>query len=258
MIKAIFFDIDGTLVSFDTHKIPLSAVKALEEVRKKGIKVFIATGRPKPVINNLGDLKFDGYITMNGGYCIADDRVVYKNGILPGDIDSLIRYQQEVESFPCIFVGSNSMFINYINEDVTAMLNMLDFPVPPTKDIENAQKEEIFQIVSFFGKHREEEIMPIALPNCEATRWNPLFTDVIAKGNGKNVGIDKILKHYGIELNEAMAFGDGGNDIAMLKHVPLSIAMGNADDKVKKHASYITDSVDDDGVRNALKHFGII
>ena len=66
MVKAIFFDIDGTLVSFETHKIPASTQEALKTLRDKGIKIFIATGRPQCLINNLGDLEFDGYITVNG------------------------------------------------------------------------------------------------------------------------------------------------------------------------------------------------
>ena len=65
MIKAIFFDIDGTLVSFNTHKVSDSSKRAIKELKEKGIKVFIATGRIKLQINNLGDLKFDGYITAN-------------------------------------------------------------------------------------------------------------------------------------------------------------------------------------------------
>ena len=57
MVKAIFFDIDGTLVSFKTHEVPRSTIDALDILRKKGIKVFIATGRHYSSINNLGDLK---------------------------------------------------------------------------------------------------------------------------------------------------------------------------------------------------------
>ncbi|MDR0348571.1 MAG: HAD hydrolase family protein, partial [Tannerella sp.] len=68
----------------------------------------------------------------------------------------------------------------------------------------------------------------------------------------------RILEHYGISLSETMAFGDGGNDIPMLQHVACGIAMGNASDEVKAVAGYVTDSVDDDGLTNALRHFGLI
>lgn len=55
-----------------------------------------------------------------------------------------------------------------------------------------------------------------------------------------------------------MAFGDGGNDIPMLMHVPLSVAMGNAKEDVKSIASYVTDTVENDGIYKAMKHFQLI
>lgn len=71
MVKAIFFDIDGTLVSFNTHSIPESTQNALKQLREKGIKVFIATGRPKVLMMDaVGHLPFDGFITLNGAHCL--------------------------------------------------------------------------------------------------------------------------------------------------------------------------------------------
>ena len=96
------------------------------------------------------------------------------------------------------------------------------------------------------------------MSGCEATRWYPSFTDVVPAGSSKRIGIDKVIEYFGISLNETMAFGDGGNDIAMLKHAGIGIALGNADDEVKNSADYVTTSVDDDGVVNALKHFGLM
>ena len=103
MIKAVFFDIDGTLVSFKTHEVPPSTVAALAALREKGVKVFIATGRQRGSINNLGTLQFDGYITLNGGYCIAGNEVIYKRSIPRADIEALIRYQQEKPFPKCEF-----------------------------------------------------------------------------------------------------------------------------------------------------------
>ena len=96
------------------------------------------------------------------------------------------------------------------------------------------------------------------LSHCESTRWNPLFTDIVPLGSSKRVGIDKMLEHYHIGLDECMAFGDGGNDIQMLSHVGIGVAMGNAAEDVMSAAGYVTPSVDENGVYNALKHFNII
>lgn len=259
MTKAIFFDIDGTLFSLKTHSIPQSTIDALALLRAKDIKIFIATGRPFIGIDNLGDLVFDGFITLNGGYCMtADQDVIYKNRIPPQDIDSLVDYMTGDTTFPCIVVTENNMAANYINDKVEYVLDLINFMTPPVKDIRQIRGKEVFQIIAFFDVIQEKQVLEDVLPNCDSTRWNPVFTDLVAKGNSKQVGIDKILEYYGIDLSETMAFGDGGNDIPMLKHAAISVAMGNAVDDVKKHASYVTDSVDENGIWNALKHFGVI
>ena len=258
MIKAAFFDIDGTLVSFKTHQVPPSSIKALSILREKGIKTFIATGRHKLAINNLGTLRFDGYVTMNGSYCINDkSEPVYKHKIPESNIMAVLDYIEQEESFPCIFVGEDRMMLNYNNARVEEILDLLDFPRQPIGNLRDFPADDVYQLVAFFEKHQEDRIMK-SMPECESTRWSPLFTDVIPRGGSKSVGIDKILESYGIRLDETMAFGDGGNDITMLKHVGISVAMGNAEDDVKQVAKYVTDSVDDDGIYNALKYYRVI
>ena len=85
--KALFFDIDGTLVSFNTHEIPASTVDALEQAKANGLKVFIATGRPRQLINNLSAIShlIDGYVTTNGAYCYAGDNNIVCNPIPEAD-----------------------------------------------------------------------------------------------------------------------------------------------------------------------------
>ena len=110
-----------------------------------------------------------------------------------------------------------------------------------------------------FGQtEADEEIFGKILTHCETMRWHPLFADIINKGTSKSRGIDEVIKHYGIKLEETMAFGDGGNDINMLEHAGIGVAMDNASDKVKAAADYITSSVDDNGIINALRHFNIL
>ena len=76
MAKALFFDIDGTLVSFKTHNIPESTIEALTAAKNNGVDIFISTGRPRPLINNIQSISHlvKGYITTNGAYCFAGNQ----------------------------------------------------------------------------------------------------------------------------------------------------------------------------------------
>ena len=113
------------------------------------------------------------------------------------------------------------------------------------------------QLCFFFDKEIEQEVMG-QLPGLTATRWCDVFADVNVAGVDKAVGVCSFVKHLGIDISEAIAFGDGGNDIPMLRAAGIGVAMGNASDEVKKHANYITASVDDDGLYKAFKHFELI
>ena len=150
MVKAIFFDIDGTLVSFKTHKIPASTQEALKALRDKGIKIFIATGRPQCLINNLGDLEFDGYITVNGSYCFtAGHQPIYKGCIPQEDIERLITFQQS-HPVPFVFAYGNEMFVTEVNDRVQAVSDLIEIPVPPVASIEEARGKDILQIMGYF------------------------------------------------------------------------------------------------------------
>jgi hydroxymethylpyrimidine pyrophosphatase-like HAD family hydrolase len=96
------------------------------------------------------------------------------------------------------------------------------------------------------------------LPGCTSGRWHPAFTDVTAKGADKGEGIMAMAEHLGLDPQYTMAFGDGGNDSTMVRRAGIGVAMGNAIDELKKEADFVTTSVDEDGIRYALSHFGLI
>lgn len=259
MIKAIFFDIDGTLLSFKTHSVPHSTIDAINVVKQQGIKVILATGRLLKQLKNLGGIEFDGFITVNGSYCITTEGQVIGKRLIPRqELESLLSYQENVMQFPFAFMAQEGSYVNYVNDTVRLISDLVKVAVPPVKDLHTMVEEEILQINLYVDKPTETRIMREALVSCESSRWHPTFANVNVKGTNKSVGIDEFLSYYNIDKSETMAFGDGGNDIEMLKHVGVGIAMGNAGDEVKAVADYITDSVDDDGVANALRYFGLI
>lgn len=258
MVKAIFFDIDGTLVSFKTHRVSDSTRKSIEMIRNKGIKVFIATGRHFSVISGVDNIEFDGYITLNGCYCLeGTDNVIFKKSIDRSDVNHFIDYLQQEKEFPCLFLEEHTLSVNYVDHEMKFLMNLLNRDTMPMNDLDYYRDKELFQLTAFFKESQEDEVMGL-LPNCSAMRWYPTFADVIVKGVDKGVGIDRFCDYYGFSLEETMAFGDGGNDTEMLLHAGIGVAMGNAKDDVKQAADHVTDSVDNDGVTKALRHFELI
>lgn len=257
-IKAVFFDIDGTLVSFKTHQVPPSTEKAIALLKSKGIKVIVSTGRSINSLDHIKHLDFDGYITFNGGYCVTKENgVLLRKPMDQRDIKAVVEYAQENElSFS--FMSENEITIHRVTPKIEKMYERVNLPVPNIFDSNNFDHACVLQTNIFIDPEEEEAFMKQVMPNSIASRWSDLFADVNPIGQSKKVGIEAFIKHFGISENQTMAFGDGGNDIEMLKFVEVGVAMGNANPNVKEIADHITDDVDHNGVYNALKHFNVI
>ena len=247
--------------AFKPHRIPSSTIEALEAARAKGLKIFIATGRPKAIINNLSELQdrnlIDGYITMNGAYCFVGEQVIYKSAIPQDEVKAMGDFCEK-KGVPCIFVEEHNISVCQPNDMVKKIFyDFLHVNVIPTVSFEEATSKEVIQMTPFITEEEEKEIRP-SIPTCEIGRWYPAFADVTAKGDTKQKGIDEIIRYFDIKLEDTMAFGDGGNDISMLRHAAIGVAMGQAKEDVKAAADYVTAPIDEDGISKAMKHFGII
>lgn len=260
MTKALFLDIDGTLLSFKTHTIPASAVDAIKAAKEKGVEIYISTGRPPALINNIDAIRpiIDGYITINGAYCFAGNHVISCSPIPDQDVETVLRESDE-RHFPCIFVGEKEVIMhnatdkaNYLFRDMLDIKNYrTDIP------IENVLKQPVLQLTPFLTEREEKEMLP-RVPGIESCRWYPAFVDFTAKGINKATGLREIASFRGFDISETMAFGDGGNDLSIIEASGIGVAMGNANEILKEHADYITTSVDNNGIANALRHYNVI
>ena len=244
MIKALFFDIDGTLVSFNTHKVAQSTIEGLNIAKERGIKIFISTGRPLSFINNLEDIEhlIDGYITTNGSYNFMGKSVISmhsipKEEVLGTDNTAVINHKPIVDR-----IVIDTLNITNIDYSITA---------------ETVLQQDILQITPFITQEQQDIIMP-QIPHCASERWHPEFIDTVNKQASKGKALSDIVAYNDLLISETMAFGDGGNDISMLLKAGVGVAMGNANDNVKAMANYVTSSADDDGIYKALKHFEVI
>lgn len=258
MVKAVFFDIDGTLLSHSTNSVPASARRALEELREKGILTFIATGRHLPELRKLralDGLHFEGFVTLNGQYCCNEQGVIYHCPIDPRDIATLLSYLKE-HPHPCILVEQDQMYINFHNDHVARVQAAIHTDMPPLGDLNRGYEQPIYQAILYM---QESDLGQLPdMPGIRLTFWNMGGADLIPRSGGKAAGIAKVLEHYGIDKSETMAFGDGHNDVDMFSAVGTAVAMGNACRAAKEAAHYITDTVDEDGIWNALVHFGVL
>ena len=256
MIKAIFFDIDGTLVSHTKRDIPEGVLTALDELRAKGILLFIASGRhisEFPALP-LHDYPFDGYVTQTGQICYNGAfETIYEQPFTDQDTESLVRMFNERE-IPIVLLNDRSLYINFVNEYVVRTQNAINTPIPP---IDSYHGEKLYG-ATVFGESATIDRVEERLTASRATRWNRFAADIVLGEAGKENGIRKMLDHYGISRDEIMAFGDADNDLDMISFAGIGVVMGNGTEKMKEIADYVTASVDEGGVVEALRHFGLI
>ena len=257
---ALFFDIDGTLVSFKTHEIPASTIFALTQAKANGSRVYIATGRPPVILTNLGAIEhlIDGYITTNGALCYVGDQLVCCQPIPMQDVMTCVNDAQE-KGYSLIVVGRKKVAVLDPKGDVDRIFRQmlavknLDKASP----LDEVLQQDILQLTPFFPADYEPQLLA-RMSQCVSGRWHPEFTDITANGADKGKGIQAMARHEGFDPSHTIAFGDGGNDTSMILQAGIGIAMGNAIDALKQQADYITTSVDEDGILNALRHFRVV
>ena len=256
MVKTVFFDVDGTIISYENGKIPSSTRYAVQALREKGILCVLATGRSLMELEDLDirDMEFDGYIMLNGQLCFNEKKEMIWGVTLPKE-----DFARAVELFnekkiPMSFVEVDRLYNNFIDETVEIAQEAISSPL---MEVDTYSGRDVYQI-AVFAQAEMESYLQQELPNCKITKWNTCAFDVIANTGGKVWGIQEYCKRMNILQEETMAFGDGENDIEMLEYVKWGVAMGNANASVKEVADYITDTVDGDGILHALEHFGVL
>ena len=254
MIRAAFFDVDGTLVSFRTHAIPESALSALRALRAAGVRTLLSTGRNGDSTRFLMDTGlFDGEILLSGQLCRLDGAVVFENPIAPADLEAAIA-GAEAGELTLGFLSGDDSFVSGVNEFVTAACAYAGMARPRVAPPALARTEPIYQM-HIYGAPGSEDALLRRARGLEAVRWSPNFADVFPRGGGKERGLEAVCRALGIGREETIAFGDGENDVGMLACAGIGVDMGGASEAVKVRADYVTADVDADGIARALEHF---
>ena len=257
MIKAAFFDLDGTLLSHTSYAVPQSTRESLNNLRARGIKTYLCTGRHLIELDLLpiSDICYDGYIMLNGHICLDENKQMVFGIPFPEDTTQALIAAFKEQQLPLVLVEESGLTLNFVNDTVIRAQKAISTPVP---EIAPYDGKPIYQATTFAPREEDDRIRAIMPPNCHAARWNDRGVDLILDGGGKVAGIRYFLEREGLCAEECIAFGDAENDIDMLEFCGIGVAMGNAQDQVKKIADYVTADIDDDGIEKALRFYGIL
>ncbi len=259
MKKAVFFDIDGTIL--DEHNyIPPSTVQGIKKMQKQGNYAFLCTGRSRGFVQNkdLLDIGFDGIVSGCGTMIEFRDEVIFYKKIDTDMVKRTAAFLKE-NGAAVIMEGRYSLyadeqdfagdrFVERLRQEIGQGL----LPITGNEDswevskfsctLEHADLEKLKK-----GLSDDYELLIHDIPVME----------IVPKGHSKGTGILKVCELLGVAVQDSYAFGDSVNDLPMFEAAGHSIAMGNASEAVRQKASYVTDALHQDGIYHALEHFGL-
>lgn len=256
-IKIIFFDIDDTLRNSKTGFIPSTIPTVFKQLREKGILTGIATGRGIfGVVSEIKALKPDFFVTLNGAY-IEDKKgnVIYSNKIAKDKVEEYITWTKEV-GIDYGLVGSHAAKLSRRTEMISQAID----PIYPDLEVDPDfyQKEDIYQMWTFEDQGDDLKLPDTLASTLRMVRWHRNSSDVVPLNGSKAAGVAKVVEHLGLKPENVMVFGDGLNDMELFDYAGINIAMGVSHDKIKEKADYITKTLEEDGIFDALEGFGMV
>lgn len=265
----LFFDVDGTLTSFDPDDMtdkdfsavrPSQAViEAFHTLRDAGHKAFICTGRPLWLIaDSLRELDPEGIVAMAGATLEVEGRVVHEDCFDEDVVGELARRM--------VAAGAEAMFETNATTFALEPAGVEQSYLPGTSVVHDADQMRVDSRlrvgkVCLFAQDlariaNDDDFIDRNFELCNTGGQN---RELSPKGINKGVGVARALEYLGRVGNaRTFGFGDSGNDLGMLAAVETAVAMGNAMPEVKAVADYVTDDVEHDGTVTAMKHFGLI
>jgi len=269
--KIAFFDIDGTLTSEIDRTIPISAIKAIRKARENGHLMFINTGRCfQNVEKRFIDIGFDGFVCGCG-----TDIVVHDNDE-PDGFRHLMHEPRDPEVMHKILMAARAVnldilfesryFVSFDNKRPLhhsgALRQHRHFSARNyflRSDVDAPDFTADKFVVWFDNESQLEHLRKTSDQYFDCIDRGGQFREFVPLGYSKATGIEYLLKHFGLSLDNAYCFGDSNNDLPMLEYVPNSVVMGNAEDESLKHRfKYVTDNASCDGIANALLELGFI
>lgn len=247
-IKIAFFDIDGTLLKFGALNLSENTLKVLKKLKENGIIICISTGRTPTCIPNFEGIEFDCFITFNGSYCFNKKDDIFSNPLDNNEIATIIENANRINK-PVSIATKDLIISNGKDKDLIEYYSFSHTPLIVSDEFDKYSKSDVYQLMISATKDDYEKLIKNTKHTKIAAWWDKAV-DVIPANGGKGIGVNKVLEYYHINKDEAIAFGDGDNDIEMLEAVKYGIAMGNGSNTLKNIAYDVCGSVENDGIYN--------
>lgn len=255
-VKIIFFDIDGTLIAKQSQGISPRLQETLHRLRAKGIRLCIATGRGPFLMPDFGDLEFDAFLNYNGALCHGPQGVIYRNPLTPEAVDRVIQNATALGR-PVSLATDSYLSANGWDQDLADYYAIPHLTLTLDPNFSEARKKDIYQVM-LGCREKDHAAILEGVPGVRITCSWDRAADVIPASGGKGSAIGKVLAHFGLKPEEAIAFGDGENDMDMLRAVGTGVAMGNAVAPLKAVADAVCLPVTQDGIYHFCLERGLI
>lgn len=259
--KALFFDIDGTLLSEHTGKIPASALLALEQAQKMGHMTFINTGRTYAGLPSMFlELPFSGLVCGCGTYVDYQGEVLLQRSIAKERMEEIVetildcRGEMILEGLrKCYVARRKTRFpkLERTRKHFEEMGERLAY-------IEDGDYSFDKFVVFTDGLTDKNRMFNNFNKDMEVYDRQGGFYEIVPQGYSKATAIDFVLKHFEMDKSDAYVFGDSSNDLSMFQSVGHAIAMGEHDPILDPYTEYVTKTVEDDGLIYAMRHYGLI
>jgi Cof subfamily protein (haloacid dehalogenase superfamily) len=262
MNKAIFFDIDGTLLDGSRGRYEMSANTKIQirRLQQDGDFVFLASGRPFAFLyEDLLTFGFDGFILMNGACIKLHDKAIYKQPLPKKYVDEVCRVCEK-NNIEYILEGEKYVYLDKRFHHLDAFYHSFRMPRNYFSNAFSLHEitDEIFKIEFSPQNERQraicKEFVTPDIDYMQDPRLIFLF-ELYSKQVSKATAILKILDYLKIDRQNSYAFGDGKNDIDMLMTVGHSFAMGNATAEIKAIASHVVAAAHEDGVAKGIEKY---
>ena len=260
MIKAIFFDIDGTLYDNAQQSFVNGSIKAIQKAKQLNpeLKCFLCTARPYDSFRRLGvfdlGIEWDGYVASAGSLAFADGKYIHKDLVPSKNVYKFLSSCQKRKLTCELVEPKKRVRIGSLNEIAKSYYTYFQEHIAE----EGEYQEEEVCLFNLFSTEDTDLELKRENPSLTFYRYSPYGSDVVAYPHSKGETLRKVLAHYSLKKEEAAGFGDDIQDISLAKEVGTFLAMGNAKKEVKEVASYVCPSCEEDGIAQGLFQLGLI